>query len=75
MPTDTPTSFSGLDVTKLLSELEVPFSPDQVRWWVTNTTNDKKRGRIVPYADCRAYTDRLNALTGRTCCRLPCRQW
>jgi len=27
------------------SELEVPFSPDQVRWRVTNTTNDKKRAR------------------------------
>ena len=49
-------------MTKLLSELEVPFSPDQVRWRVTNTTNDKKRGQIVPYADSRAYTDRLNAL-------------
>jgi Rad52/22 family double-strand break repair protein len=27
-----------------------------------NTSNDKKRGQIVPYADPRAYTDRLNAL-------------
>ena len=63
MPTeDTTTSPSGPDVTKLLLELEVPFSPDQVRWRVTNTTNDKKRGQIVPYADSRAYTDRLNAL-------------
>jgi len=63
MPTeDTKPDPSGLDVTELLSELEVPFSPDQVRWRVTNTTNDKKRGQIVPYADCRAYTDRLNAL-------------
>jgi hypothetical protein len=63
MPTEhASTSPPGLDVTKLLSELEVPFSPDQVRWRVTNTTNDKKRGQIVPYADCRAYTDRLNAL-------------
>src|SRR3974377_1420147 len=63
MPTeDTTTSSSGLDVNMLLTELEVPFSPDQVRWRVTNTTNDKKRGQIVPYADSRAYTDRLNAL-------------
>jgi hypothetical protein len=63
MPTeDTTTSSSGLDVNKLLAELEVPLSPDQVRWRVTNTTNDKKRGQIVPYADPRAYTDRLNAL-------------
>ncbi|MGB8769625.1 MAG: Rad52/Rad22 family DNA repair protein [Candidatus Korobacteraceae bacterium] len=63
MPTeDTTTSPSGLDVTKLFSELEIPFSPDQVRWRVTNTTNDKKRGQIVPYADSRAYIDRLNLL-------------
>ena len=63
MPTeDTTRSPSGLDVSKLLAEIEVPFSPDQVRWRVTNTTNDRKRGQIVPYADCRAYTDRLNAL-------------
>ena len=52
----------ALDVKKLLADLEVPFPPDQVRWRVTNTTNDKKRGQIVPYADPRAYTDRLNAL-------------
>jgi len=59
---DYPTSPSGLDVAKLLVELEIPFPPDQVRWRVTNTSNDKKRGQIVPYADPRAYTDRLNAL-------------
>jgi hypothetical protein len=39
-----------------------PFSPEQVQWRGTNTTNDKKRGQVVPYADPRAYTDRLNAL-------------
>jgi len=58
----TTTSPSGLDVPRLLLELEVPFSPDQIQWRVTNTTNDKKRGQVVPYADPRAYTDRLNAL-------------
>jgi hypothetical protein len=52
MPTEnTTTTPSGLDVNMLLTELEVPFSPDQARWRVTNTTNDKKRGQIVPYAD------------------------
>jgi len=50
------------DIKKLLEELEVPFPPDHVRWRVTNTSNDKKRGQIVAYADPRAYTDRLNAL-------------
>src|SRR5215469_9219682 len=59
---DTTTSPSGLDVSKLLPELEVPFSPDQVQWRITNTATDKKRGQVVPYADPRAYTDRLNAL-------------
>jgi hypothetical protein len=53
---DTSTSPSGLDVNKLLRELEAPFSPDHVQWRVTTTTNDKKRGQVVP------YTDRLNAL-------------
>jgi hypothetical protein len=52
----------GLDVKKVLAELEVPFPPDQVRWRVMNTSNDKKRGQVAPYADPRAYTDRLNAL-------------
>ncbi len=45
-----------------MAELEIPFPPEQVRWRVTNTSNDKKRGQVVPYADPRAYTDRLNAL-------------
>src|SRR5215468_11017621 len=52
----------GLHVKKVLAELDVPFPPDQVRWRVMNTSNDKKRGQIVPYADPRAYADRLNAL-------------
>ena len=58
------TNTSGVrrDLKELLAELEVPFSPEQVQWRVTNTTNDKKRGQVVPYADPRAYTDRLNAL-------------
>ena len=47
---------------ELLVELEVPFSVDQVLWRVTNTANNRTRGQVVPYADPRAYTDRLNAL-------------
>ncbi len=63
MPTeDTSKCPSELNVRKFLLELEVPSSSDQVQWRVTNTTNDKKRGQVVPYADPRAYTDRLNAL-------------
>jgi len=47
---------------ELLAELEVPFPVDQVLWRVTNTANHRTRGQVVPYADPRAYTDRLNAL-------------
>ena len=47
---------------ELLVELEVPFPFDQVLWRVTNTANNRTRGQVVPYADPRAYTDRLNAL-------------
>lgn len=46
----------------LLSELEIPFDPQVIEWRVTNTTKDKKRGQVIPYADQRAYTDRLNRL-------------
>jgi hypothetical protein len=59
-PVATPSG--GIDAKKILTELEVPFPPDQVRWRVMNTSNDKKRGQVVPYADPRAYADRLNAL-------------
>ena len=55
-------SAEGLDIKEILAELEVPFPPEQVHWRVMNTSNDKKRGQVVPYADPRAYTDRLNAL-------------
>lgn len=53
---------AGPDLNELLAELAVPFSPDQVQWRVTSTTKDNKRGQIVPYANARAYTDRLNVL-------------
>ena len=45
---DTTTSSSGLDVNEILSQLEVPFPPDQVQRRVTNTTNDKKRATSYP---------------------------
>ena len=38
----------GLDVKKVLAELEVPFSPDQVRWRVMNTSNDKSADKSCP---------------------------
>ena len=59
---NSPTLSEGVDIGKILAELEVPFPSDQVHWRVMNTSKDKKRGQIVPYADPRAYTDRLNSL-------------
>jgi hypothetical protein len=51
-------------VKELVAALEVPFDPWQVEWRVMNTTKNQQpmRGQVVPYADQRAYTDRLNAL-------------
>jgi len=51
-------------VKELVGALEVPFEPSQIEWRVTNTTKNQQpaRGQVVPYADQRAYTDRLNAL-------------
>jgi len=48
----------------LIAALEVPFEPSQIEWRVMNTTKNQQppRGQVVPYADQRAYTDRLNAL-------------
>jgi len=52
------------EVKALVAALEVPFDPSQVEWRVMNTTKNQQpaRGQVVPYADQRAYTDRLNAL-------------
>jgi hypothetical protein len=55
--------FSPEQINELVAALEVPFGPRVIEWRVTNTTkNGKPRGQVIPYADQRAYTDRLNAL-------------
>jgi len=56
--------FSPEKVKELVAALEVPFDAGQIEWRVTNTTKNGQppRGQVVPYADQRAYTDRLNAL-------------
>ena len=63
MPFPTPIQpFSIEKVKELVAELELPFSPSVVEWRVMNTNEDGSRGQIMPYADQRAYTDRLNEL-------------
>ena len=56
--------FTAEKVKELVAALEVPFDPSQIEWRVMNTTKNGQpmRGQVVPYADQRAYTDRLNAL-------------
>jgi hypothetical protein len=51
-------------IKELVAALEVPFDPSQIEWRVMNTTKNQQpaRGQVVPYADQRAYSDRLNAL-------------
>jgi len=55
--------FSTDEIKHFIAELEVPFDPAVIEWRVTNTTKSGKfRGQLIPYADPRAYTDRLNSL-------------
>ena len=54
--------YTDEQVRQFVAALEEPFDPSAVKWRVTNTTSDKRRGQVIAYADPRAYTDRLNAL-------------
>lgn len=58
------TQLTPQKIKELVAELEVPFDPSVIEWRITNTTkgSGKPRGQVIPYADQRAYTDRLNAL-------------
>jgi hypothetical protein len=58
------TLYTQAQVKEFVSLLEVPFDPSVIEWRVTNTSkgNGPIRGQVIPYADQRAYTDRLNAL-------------
>jgi hypothetical protein len=60
----TNTELTPQKIKDLVAELEVPFDPSVIEWRITNTTkgSGNPRGQVIPYADQRAYTDRLNAL-------------
>ena len=60
----TPSQFAREQVKRFVDLLEVPFDGSVIEWRVTNTSkrNGNLRGQVIPYADQRAYTDRLNAL-------------
>ena|SRR5215471_16139310 len=60
--------FSVDQIKESIAKLEVPFDPAVIEWRVTNTTKSGKfRGQVIPYADSRAYTDRLNSLFTPAC--------
>ena len=61
---DTPVQFTPDEVKQVVALLEVPFDPSAIEWRVINTSkvNGSQRGQVIPYADQRAYSDRLNAL-------------
>ncbi len=48
------------EIADVLLRLEEPFDKDEVRWLVAATSRDGRKGRVTPYANPRAYTDRLN---------------
>ncbi|MFN7995355.1 MAG: Rad52/Rad22 family DNA repair protein [Bryobacteraceae bacterium] len=60
--------FTQERVRELVAALEEPFDVTEIRWRVTNTSQigsrngPRFRGQMLPYADPRAYTDRLNDL-------------
>jgi hypothetical protein len=50
------------ELDRVLRALDIPFDANLVQWRVTEWNEDGTRGRMMPYADPRAYSDRLNDL-------------
>ena len=50
------------ELERVLRALEIPFDANLVQWRVTEWSEDGTRGMMMPYADPRAYSDRLNTL-------------
>lgn len=51
---------NSLNAADAIVRLEEPFASKDVKWLVAATSRDGRKGRVTPYADPRAYTDRLN---------------
>ena len=56
------TKFTEAEREKLFAQLEAPFDPALIKWRVMRTFDYGRSGVILPFADPRAYTDRLNEL-------------
>jgi len=62
LPDTSGSSFNIDKVRAFVAELEIPFSSSLIEWRVVKVSEDRSRGQVIPYADQRAYTDRLNEL-------------
>jgi hypothetical protein len=51
---------NSLNAADALVRMEEPFASKDVKWLVAATSRDGHKGRLTPYADPRAYPDRLN---------------
>src|SRR5208283_1252791 len=56
------TKFTEAEREKFFAQLEAPFDPVLIKWRVMRTFDNGRSGVILPFADPRAYTDRLNEL-------------
>lgn len=54
--------FAKHQLDEVLRALAMPFDLQVVQWRVTEWNEDGTRGLMMPYADPRAYSDRLNDL-------------
>jgi hypothetical protein len=52
--------YTSEQIKQVLIDLSRPFPLSEVKWRVTATNKDVSKGLVVPYADPRAYTQRLN---------------
>ena len=50
------------ELDNLFIRLAEPFDPSEIKWRVTHTSKDGRRGAVIAFSDPRAYTDRLNQL-------------
>jgi hypothetical protein len=51
---------SSEELKEVLQALTIPFDLAVIQWRVTESSDDRTRGLMLPYADPRAYSDRLN---------------
>jgi hypothetical protein len=55
-------SLTKEELDRVLRALEIPFDANLVQWRITEWSDGGTRGLMMPYADPRAYSDRLNSL-------------